>query len=72
MAIYYLMGQFAGNCNPVHDTPVAMIVIDGEMLDTAIVPHRQRSFCPSESAGKFRLCHVVAQVPKDWCAFRFG
>ena len=41
LAIYYSLGLFAGDCNPVHETPVAMIVVDGEMLDTAIVPHRQ-------------------------------
>src|SRR5215472_17163722 len=38
-----------------HTPPLARIIVECAMLGAAVVPDRQRTNLPAESAGKFRL-----------------
>src|SRR5215831_9106439 len=38
-----------------HTPPLARIIVERGMLDAAVVPDRQRTNLPAESAGKLRL-----------------
>src|SRR5207247_8310221 len=44
----------AGQRDPVHDAPVAVVVVDRVVLRAAVVPERNRADAPRKAAGKFR------------------
>src|SRR5262249_28500083 len=41
--------------DPMHTPPLARIIVERAMLGAAVVPDRQRTNLPAESAGKLRL-----------------
>src|SRR5262249_50552673 len=41
--------------DPMHTPPLARIIVERAMLGAAVVPYRQRTNLPAESAGKLRL-----------------
>src|SRR5882724_691103 len=56
----------------VHHPSMAVIVVDGVVHGTAVVPEGQRPHLPAEAAGEFRPGLVLPQEPEQRQAFALG
>ena len=54
-----LVWPVAGNRSSVHTSPLAMIVVDREMLDAAVIPYRNGLFFPLETALEIRVFDML-------------
>src|SRR3984893_15061720 len=68
----FLMRAVAVDGDAMHDSLLAMVIVDGVVLDAAIVPERDRVRTPAESAGELRTRRVAIEVIEEGCALRFG
>ena len=63
---------FAFNGQSVHDTSIAMVVVDGEMQDGSIVPNAKRTGFPGKPARKFGPRRMVHEEFQNGAAFFVG
>ena len=49
---------------------MAEVIIDGEVLNAAVVPHRQRTLLPSHSTGEVNTATVLEEEVEDCRSFR--
>ena len=52
--------------DPMHTPTLARIIVERAVLGAAVVPYRQRTNLPAESAGKFRLNGMRDQKIENW------
>src|ERR1051325_9722226 len=62
-------GPAAIDGDPVHDPAIAIIVIQGIVLHAAIVPKRDRTGLPAETARVFRSDGMLEQKLQQGAAF---
>src|ERR1700719_4906492 len=74
MAIRALLSnrQFGADRQAPQDASLAVIIVDREMLATAVVPDADRAPLPAQAGGEFRPGAVRLQEVDQWPAFFVG
>src|SRR5215470_10792524 len=55
-----------------HDPALALVVVDGVVLDTAVIPERDRIRPPSEATGEFRPYRMLIEPAQQRRALLLG
>src|ERR1700730_2374522 len=68
----FLIRAVAVDGDAMHDSLLAMVIVDGVVLDAAIVPERDRVRTPAEPAGELRARRMAIEIIEEGRALRLG